>query len=79
MKLSSLEEFQERFEGLIERLKKSEIEECISLSKTYKNWKEEILNSNECMLDNGFLEVKFLSCVDYFLILLIDRESILIR
>ena len=33
LELSLLEEFQ----SLIERLKKSEIEECISLSKTYKN------------------------------------------
>ncbi len=43
LELSLLEEFQ----SLIERLKKSEIKECIYLSKTYRNWREKILNSIE--------------------------------
>ena len=56
LELPSVEEFQKGFEDLMEQLRKSEIKECISLSKTYKNWKKEILNSIKYKINNGFVE-----------------------
>lgn len=56
LELSSMEEFKKGFEDLTERLSESEIKECMYLSKTYRNWKKEILNSVKYKLDNGFVE-----------------------
>ncbi len=55
-KISSSEEFKKGFENLVERLKNSGIKECMYLSKTYKNWEREILNSFKYKIDNGFVE-----------------------
>ena len=56
LEVSSLKEFEKGFEDLVERLEKSEIKECMYLSKTYRNWKTEILKSIEYKIDNGFVE-----------------------
>ena len=52
----SIEEFKRNLGILIEDLSKSGIKECIYLSKTYKNWYLEIVNSFESKIDTGFLE-----------------------
>ena len=56
LELSSPEEFKKGFEDFTERLSKSGIKECMYLSKTYKNWEKEILNSIKYKIDNGFVE-----------------------
>ncbi len=56
LELSSPEEFKKGFEDFTERLSKSGIKECMYLSKTYKNWEREILNSIKYKIDNGFVE-----------------------
>ena len=44
------------FKKLLEYLSNSEIKESMYLSKTYKNWYSEIVNSIENKIDNGFVE-----------------------
>ena len=56
LKVSKLEEFKVGLEELIEALSKSGIKECMYLSKTYRNWYLEIVNSFESKIDNGFVE-----------------------
>ena len=56
LRVETVKEFKEGFEDLIEKLSNSGIKECIYLSKTYINWKKEILNSFESKIDNGFVE-----------------------
>ena len=56
LEVSSVEEFKKGFEELTEKLSNSGIKECMYLSKSYRNWKEEILNSIEYKVDNGFVE-----------------------
>ncbi len=56
LRLKTVEEFKYEFEDLIEKLSKSGIKECVYLSKTYNNWKIEIINSFENKIDNGFVE-----------------------
>jgi transposase len=56
LEVSLPEEFKKGFEDLIEKLENSGIKECVYLSKTYRNWKKEILNFIEYRLDNGFVE-----------------------
>ena len=41
---------------MIEELLDSEIKESIKLGRTLNNWKEEIINSFEYKIDNGFVE-----------------------
>ena len=48
--------FNEKLEILICELEESGIKECLKLSKTYKNWKQEIRNSFKYRIDNGFVE-----------------------
>ena len=41
---------------MIKKLSESDIKESMKLGKTYQNWYEEIVNSFESKLDNGFVE-----------------------
>ncbi|MBP9477701.1 MAG: transposase, partial [Sebaldella sp.] len=45
-----------KLRNLIVELEDSEIKECIYLSRTYKNWEKEIINSFKYKRDNGFVE-----------------------
>ena len=56
IKSKTEELFNKNLEVLICELEKSGIKECLKLSKTYKNWKEEIKNSFKYKVDNGFVE-----------------------
>ena len=56
LKITDVEEFKKNFIELIEDLSNSGIKESIYLSKTYKNWYIEIVNSIETRKDNGFVE-----------------------
>ena len=51
-----MDEFKVGLEELIKALSKSGIKECMYLSKTYRNWYLEIVNSFESRIDNGFVE-----------------------
>ena len=54
--VENLEVFEGKLRNLIVELEDSEIKECIYLSRTYKNWEKEIINSFKYKRDNGFVE-----------------------
>jgi transposase len=56
LKLETVKEFRAGLSILIKKLSESEIKESMKLGKTYQNWYEEIVNSFESKLDNGFVE-----------------------